>query len=186
MGPYFAENKNNSQWKEKEFFLTLLNCTANLKCAFKRFKRQFCKLRAAEQWNLSLYSLKQSLTLKAEILTIYFIFDLFSVSFFALVLAKTKRNHAEVRLHDVSPIITRPGWRRALSELRNDQWALGVTFDHFILCSVSDAVSRTPHNRKIPMFNFLFTSHEGLSIAEVVSGKRFLVSDVTHVVNCKR
>ncbi len=35
------------------------------------------------------------------------------------------------------------------------------------------------------MFDFLFTSHNSLSVV-VVSGEHFFASDVTHVVNCKQ
>ncbi len=33
---------------------------------------------------------------------------------------------------------------------------------------------------------FLLTSHDGLTVAVVDSGERFLAGDVTHIVNCKR
>ncbi len=35
------------------------------------------------------------------------------------------------------------------------------------------------------MFDFLFTSHDGLSVV-VVSGECFLASDIMQVVNCKQ
>ncbi len=44
--------------------------------------------------------------------------------------------------------------------------------------------SRTPHDRKRSLSDFLFTSHDGLSVV-VISGECFLAGDVTHVVNCK-
>ncbi len=37
----------------------------------------------------------------------------------------------------------------------------------------------TPHNRKTSMFDFLFTSHNGLSVVIVVGTVRFLAGDVT-------
>ncbi len=40
------------------------------------------------------------------------------------------------------------------------------------------------HDRKTSMFD-LFTSHNGLLVVVVISGERFLASDVTQVVNCK-
>ncbi len=63
--------------------------------------------------------------------------------------------------------------------------------DLFISHSVSywtttDAASGTTHDRKTSMFDFLFTSYDGLSAVEVVSGQCFLAGDVTHIVNCKQ
>ncbi len=49
----------------------------------------------------------------------------------------------------------------------------------------ASAASRTPHDRKTSMFDFLFTSHYGLFVVAVVlvSGERVLAGDITHIVN---